>query len=70
MKVIQKYFIIVLILSFHISILGQFNTLTPTLLKKAETPKAIEQVKETDNPKPKKRESGGRFFFTVPQKPT
>ncbi len=63
MKVIQKYFIIVLILSFHISIFGQFNTLTPTLLKKAETPKAIEQVKETDNPKPKKERKWWKVFF-------
>ncbi len=68
MKVIQKYFIIVLILSFHISIFGQFNTLTPTLLKKAETPKAIEQVKETDNPKLKKERKAWKDFFNITSK--
>ena len=54
MKTIEKCFISVLILSFQITLFGQFNTLTPTLPKKTETSKAIELVKETDNPKPKK----------------
>ena len=71
MKTIEKYFVVVLILSFQISVFGQFNTLMPTLPKKTDNPKVIEQVKETDNPKPKKkRKSRGRIFFTVPQKPT
>ena len=46
MKTIKKYFIAGLILSFHISIYGQFNTLTPTQSKKANNPKIVEQIKE------------------------
>lgn len=58
----------VLILSFHISVFGQFNTLTPTLPKKTETPKAIEQVKETDNPKPKKEKKLWKEIFNITSK--
>lgn len=65
MKTIKKYFIAVLILSFHISVFGQFNTLTPTLPKKMETPTVIEQVKETDNPKPKKEKKSWKEFFNI-----
>lgn len=68
MKTIEKYFITVLILSFHISIFGQFNTLTPTLSKKTETPKAIEQVKETDNPKLKKEKKSWKEIFNITSK--
>ena len=63
MKTIEKYFIAVLILSFQITVFGQFNTLTPTLPKKSETPKVIEQVKEADNPKPKKEKKSWKDFF-------
>lgn len=63
MKTIEKYFVVVLILSFQITIFGQFNTLTPTLPKKTETPTVIEQVKETDNPKPKKEKKSWKDFF-------
>lgn len=68
MKTIKKYFIAVLILSFHISVFGQFNTLTPTLPKKMETPTVIEQVKETDNPKPKKERNSWKEFFNITTK--
>ena len=68
MKTITKYFIAVLILSFHISVFGQFNTLTPILLKKMETPTLIEQVKETDNPKPKKERKLWTEFFNITTK--
>ena len=68
MKTIEKYFIAMLILSFHISIFGQFNTLTPTLPKKTETPTVIEQVKETDNPKPKKEKKSWKDFFNITTK--
>ena len=70
MKAIIKYFIAVLILSFHISVFGQFNTLTPTptLPKKMETPTAIEQVKETNNPKPKKKRKPWKEFFNITTK--
>ena len=68
MKTIEKYFIAVLILSFHISVFGQFNTLTPTLPKKTESAKAIEQVKETDNPKLKKERKSWKDFFNITSK--
>ena len=68
MKTIEKYFIAVLILSFQITVFGQFNTLTPTLPKKTETPKAIEQVKEADNPKPKKEKKSWKDFFNITKK--
>ena len=68
MKTIKKYFIVVLILSFHITVFGQFNTLTPTLPKKTESAKAIEQVKETDNPKPKKERKLWKDVFNITSK--
>ena len=68
MKTIEKYFIAVLILSFQITIFGQFNTLTPTLPKKMESAKAIEQVKETDNPKLKKERKSWKDFFNITSK--
>lgn len=68
MKTIKKYFIAVLILSFQITVFGQFNTLKPTLPKKTETPKAIEQVKETDNPKLKKERKSWKDFFNITKK--
>ena len=68
MKTIEKYFIALLILSFQITVFGQFNTLTPTLPKKTETSKAIEQVKETDNPKLKKERKSWKDFFNITSK--
>ena len=68
MKTIEKYFVIVLILSFQITIFGQFNTITPTLPKKTDNLKLIEQVKETDNPKPKKKRKSWKEFFNITTK--
>ena len=68
MKTIEKCFISVLILSFQITLFGQFNTLTPTLPKKTETSKAIELVKETDNPKPKKEKKLWKEIFNITSK--
>ena len=68
MKTIKKYFIALLILSFQITVFGQFNTLTPTLPKKTESAKAIEQVKETDNPKLKKERKSWKDFFNITSK--
>ena len=68
MKTIEKYFKAVLILSFQITVFGQFNTLTPTLPKKTESAKAIEQVKETDNPKLKKERKSWKDFFNITSK--
>ena len=68
MKTIEKYFITVLILFFQITVFGQFNTLTPTLPKKTESAKAIEQVKETDNPKLKKERKSWKDFFNITSK--
>ena len=68
MKTIEKHFIAMLILSFQISVFGQFNTLMPTLPKKTDNPKVIEQVKETDNPKPKKKRKSWKEFFNITTK--
>ena len=68
MKTLEKYFIAVLILFFQITVFGQFNTLTPTLPKKTESAKAIEQVKETDNPKLKKEKKSWKDFFNITSK--
>ena len=68
MKTIEKCFISVLILSYQITLFGQFNTLTPTLPKKTETSKAIELVKETDNPKPKKEKKLWKEIFNITSK--
>ena len=68
MKTIEKYFIALLILSFQITVFGQFNTLTLTLPKKTESAKAIEQVKETDNPKLKKERKSWKDFFNITSK--
>ncbi|WP_213188921.1 M23 family metallopeptidase [Cloacibacterium caeni] len=68
MKTIEKYFITVLILSFQIAVFGQFNTLTPTLSKKTESAKATEQVKEEDNPKPKKEKKSWKEIFSIIKK--
>ena len=68
MKTIEKYFIAVLILSFQITVFGQFNTLTPTLSKKTETSKAIELVKAADNPKPKKEKKSWKEIFNITSK--
>ena len=57
-----------LIVSFHISVFGQFNTLTPTQPKKTETLKAIEQVKETDKLKPKKEKKLWEEIFSITSK--
>ena len=68
MKTIEKYFIAMLILSFQISIFGQFNTITPTLPKKTDNLKLMEQVKETDNPKLKKERKSWKDFFNITKK--
>ncbi len=68
MKTIEKYFVTVLILSFQITVFGQFNTLTPTLSKKTETSKAIELVKAADNPKPKKEKKSWKEIFNITSK--
>lgn len=68
MKTIKKYFIAGLILSLHISIYGQFNTLTPTQSNKANNPKIVEQIKEADNPKLKKEKKSWKDVFNITTK--
>ncbi len=68
MKTIKKYFIAMLILSFHISVFGQFNTLTPILPKKTDNPTATKQVKEEDNLKPQKEKKSWKDFFYITTK--
>ena len=68
MKSIIKYFLIGIFLSFHISIYGQFNTLTPIQPKKVENSKVTEKVKDTDNPKPKKEKKSWKEIFNITTK--
>ena len=68
MKIIEKYFIAVLILSFHIPVLGQFNTLTYSLPKKIDNLKVIEHVKETGNQKPIKNKKSLKEIFNMVKK--
>lgn len=68
MKSMKKYFIAGLILSFHISVFGQFNTLIPIVQKKAEIPKIVEQIKEADIPKPKKEKKSWKKVFNITTK--
>ena len=68
MKSIIKYFLLGIFLSFHISMYGQFNTLTPILQKKAENPKITEKVKEENNPKPKKEKKFWKDVFNMTTK--
>ena len=65
MKIIEKYFIAVLILSFQISIFGQYNTITPTLPKKTDNPTVTKQVKEEDNLNPQKEKKSWKDFFNI-----
>ena len=68
MKTIEKSFIAFLILSFQVTVFGQFNTLTPNLPKKSDNPKVVEQVKESDNTKPKKEKKSWKQFFNITSK--
>ena len=68
MKIIEKYFIAVLILYFHIPVLGQFNTLTYSLPKKIDNLKVIEHVKETGNQKPIKNKKSLKEIFNMVKK--
>jgi hypothetical protein len=61
MKTIEKYFIAVLILSFQITVFGQFNTLTPTLPKKRNL-KSNRASKRNRQSKLKKKKIVEGFF--------
>lgn len=68
MKSLRKYFLTGIVLSFHISTFGQFNTLTPNLPKKADNPKVVERIREADNPKPKKEKKSWKEVFNITTK--
>ena len=51
-----------LILSFQITVFGQFNTLTPTLPKKNGISKSNRASKRNRQSEAKKKESHGRIF--------
>ena len=68
MKIKIKLALILTIVFSYSIVKGQFNTLTPTLPKKTESAKAIEQVKETDNPKLKKERKSWKDFFNITSK--
>jgi hypothetical protein len=49
-------------------LLAQFNTLTPTVPKKTNNPKIVEQIKEADNPKLKKEKKSWKDVFNITTK--
>ena len=68
MNIKIKFALILTVVFTYSNANGQFNTLTPTLPKKTESAKAIEQVKETDNPKLKKERKSWKDFFNITSK--
>ncbi|WP_312901063.1 M23 family metallopeptidase [Chryseobacterium taichungense] len=62
MKTLTKYFLIGLLSSFHCSLYGQFNTLTPSSPKKTENLVVVEKMEETKNFKQK---SDNRFWKAI-----
>ena len=63
MKTITKYFLTGMILSFHISAFGQFNTLTPAFPKKTEEKIIPKKIKETDDKKQKNNKNFWKDIF-------
>lgn len=62
MKSTLKRLLLGILLSLHLCVFGQFNTLTPTLPKKTDHPILAEQMKEADDPNQKK---GKNFWKTI-----
>ena len=63
-----KYTMTLMMLFFSCLSFSQFNTLTPNLPKKADNQKVVEQVKETNNSKPKKEKKSWKQFFNITSK--
>ncbi|MCQ4139525.1 M23 family metallopeptidase [Chryseobacterium sp. EO14] len=64
----RKYFVTGIILSFHLSVFGQFNTLTPTLPKRKDNPRIAEQIKDVDNMKTPKDKKSWKEIFKITTK--
>lgn len=62
MKTFITSFLIGLLLCFHCSLYGQFNTLTPSSPKKTENPAVVEKMEET---KDLKQKSDRRFWKAI-----
>ena len=67
-KLKLKNILTLVLLLFSCLSFAQFNTLTPNLKKKADNPKVVEQVKETNNSKPKKEKKSWKEFFNITTK--
>ncbi len=63
-----KNILTLVLLLFSCLSFAQFNTLTPNLPKKSDNPKVVEQVKEADNPKPKKEKKSWKEVFNITTK--
>ena len=65
MKSIARNFLTGLIFSFHLSMFGQFNTLTPVLPKKTDNSITDRYIRDINESKQKTAKNFGRIFFTV-----
>ena len=63
-----KYTMTLMMLFFSCLSFSQFNTLTPNLPKKADNQKVVEQVKETNNSKPKKEKKSWKEVLNITTK--
>ena len=63
-----KNILTLVLLLFSCLSFAQFNTLTPNLKKKADNPKVVEQVKETNNTKPKKEKKSWKEVLNITTK--
>ncbi len=67
-KLKLKNILTLVLLLFSCLSVAQFNTLTPNLPKKADNPKVVEQVKETNNSKPKKEKKSWKEVLNITTK--
>ncbi len=63
-----KNILTLMFLLFSCLSFAQFNTLTPNMPKKVDNPKVVEQVKETNNSKPKKEKKSWKEVFNITTK--
>jgi len=63
MKSTLKRLLLGILLSLHLCVFGQFNTLTPILPKKTDHPILAEQMKEADDPNQKKGKNFWKAIF-------
>jgi len=68
MNLLKTYFLIGLLFSFHSSLYGQFNTLTPTMPKKTENVRILEKTEETKDLKKKTDKKFWKDIFNATSK--